>query len=526
MGANLQTEMGNVSDAGTEVKIFRQLRAEYFRLVGMGKTDSEVLELMKKMYQNLIGDGKVVEPFGCPKVRFGRTEIQIPIITCGGMRQQSTWMPKEGTTLKDIDKQCQKNFQEIVDRAMELGINHFETASMYGTSEIQFGECLKKFDRKSFILQTKIAPKENAEDFRKALNKSLENLQVEYIDLLALHGVHRKERPYIEHCLKIANEFRKEGKVKFVGFSSHEESGFICDLIETGWFDFVNLHYHFIGSYTSSGSFQREEVKLEGNNSGGSMMDPAGNYACIKAATRHDMGVFIISANDKAGMLWKPAKVLVDCCRVSNISPIAMNALWLWSHKHKSGAVHTISIGPARTSDFDEVVRAAKLLPKAEEVLLPVIKGLKEKAIDKLDLEWMRSWWIGLPGVYDTPTGVHVQQIVWLHNLVSAWGMWHYACARYRGLESNALKWSDSNTAEQNLSLMNQYVPGMPADPKIDLSLYLEASPHKEKVLMILKEAHEWFCKENEEKMESKLEERGWLAAFDLQPDVPYPERK
>mmetsp|Transcript_4313 Transcript_4313/g.6578 ORF Transcript_4313/g.6578 Transcript_4313/m.6578 type:complete len:105 (+) Transcript_4313:206-520(+) len=104
--------------------------------------------------------------------------------------------------------------------------------------------------------------------------------------------------------------------------------------------------------------------------------------------------------------------------------------------------------------------------------------------------------------------------------------MWHYACARYRGLESNALKWSDSNTAEQNLSLMNQYVPGMPADPKIDLSLYLEASPHKEKVLMILKEAHEWFCKENEEKMESKLEERGWLAAFDLQPDVPYPERK
>ena len=45
-------------------------------------------------------------------------------------------------------------------------------------------------------------------------------------------------------------------------------------------------------------------------------------------------------------------------------------------------------------------------------------------------------------------------------------------------------------------------------------------------VLKVLKEAHEWLCKENEAEVRKNLESRGWLSAFDLQPDVPFPERK
>lgn len=44
-------------------------------------------------------------------------------------------------------------------------------------------------------------------------------------------------------------------------------------------------------------------------------------------------------------------------------------------------------------------------------------------------------------------------------------------------------------------------------------------------VLEVLKEAHEWLCKENESAVRKTLEERGWNAAYDLQPDVPFPER-
>ena len=120
----------------------------------------------------------------------------MPILTLGGMRQQETWNPKEGTKLEDISKECQANFERIADRAMELGINHFETARGYGTSELQYAPIIKKYPRESFILQTKVAPKENAADFLATLEKSFSELQLNeegYVDLLSFHGLNRPE---------------------------------------------------------------------------------------------------------------------------------------------------------------------------------------------------------------------------------------------------------------------------------------------------------------------------------------------
>jgi len=83
--------------------------------------------------------------------------------------------------------------------------------------------------------------------------------------------------------------------------------------IETGVFDYVNLHYQFVGSYTASGS---------GSSATG------GNYEALVAAQKHDMGtpgcrpellrfslqattgVFIISATDKGGALYEPPRKL------------------------------------------------------------------------------------------------------------------------------------------------------------------------------------------------------------------------
>lgn len=44
-------------------------------------------------------------------------------------------------------------------------------------------------------------------------------------------------------------------------------------------------------------------------------------------------------------------------------------------------------------------------------------------------------------------------------------------------------------------------------------------------VLEVLEEAHEWLCHKNEGAVRAAIEERGWQSAFDLQPDVPFPER-
>ena len=62
--------------------------------------------------------------------RFGRTGIQVSVLSCGGMRAQQSW--QRGRPVSDEN---QRNFDAIVSRALAVGINHFETARGYGTSE-------------------------------------------------------------------------------------------------------------------------------------------------------------------------------------------------------------------------------------------------------------------------------------------------------------------------------------------------------------------------------------------------------
>src|SRR3954447_18599302 len=116
--------------------------------------------------------------------RFGRTELRMPVFTCGGMRYQHKW---QGVPLFEIALHNHKNLEATIVHALPLGINHIETARGYGTSEMQLGRILPKLPRAEMIVQTKIAPMPNARDFRKTFEKSMEYFGLEYVDLLSLH---------------------------------------------------------------------------------------------------------------------------------------------------------------------------------------------------------------------------------------------------------------------------------------------------------------------------------------------------
>lgn len=162
-----------------ELKIYRQLRNEYRHMQENGVPFNEAATHLLQKHISLEDLYRSSEKrFKCPTVRFGRTEIQMPIITLGGMRQQQTWTPADELTFADIKKDCQDNFVAILDRAMDLGINHIETARGYGTSETQYGVALAKYPRASYILQTKCAPKEKQQDFIAILEKSFAELQL------------------------------------------------------------------------------------------------------------------------------------------------------------------------------------------------------------------------------------------------------------------------------------------------------------------------------------------------------------
>ncbi|MDX2229055.1 MAG: aldo/keto reductase [Leptolyngbyaceae cyanobacterium bins.349] len=375
--------------------------------------------------------------------RFGRTELQMPVFSCGGMRYQHKW---QDVPLIDIPDDNQANLEATIRRSLDLGINHIETARGYGTSEMQLGQILPKLERDRFILQTKVVPTADPNEFRDKLEKSLAYLQLEHVDLLGIHGINTNEildwtlRP--GGCMEVARQFQQQGRVRFIGFSTHGPTDVIVRTCETGQFDYVNLHWYYIN--------QR-------------------NWTAIAAATQQDMGVFIISPSDKGGMLYSPPQRLVDLC--APLSPMVFNNLFCLSHSQ----VHTLSVGAARPEDFDEHIRTLQYLDRADEVLPPILHRLEQAAIAALGEDWYKTWHIGLPDVRNTPDGFNVYTVLWLRNLAIAYDMVDYAKMRY-GMLGNASHW----------------FPGLKVD-QADLNAIkplLQNSPHADQIPGLLQETH------------------------------------
>ena len=143
-----------------------------------------------------------------------------------------------------------------------------------------------KIPRESYYLMTKGNPKTSDETYEK-IEKQLKALKTDYFDFYGWHGINNAElfktacskNGPVETLLKL----KEQGVIKHVGFSTHAPLEVIIEAIETDYFEFMNLHYYYF--------FQR-------------------NYGAVALAESKDMGVFIISPNDKGGQLFNAPKKL------------------------------------------------------------------------------------------------------------------------------------------------------------------------------------------------------------------------
>jgi len=122
--------------------------------------------------------------------RFGRTGLNMPVISCGGMRYQFKW---QDVPPAEIPADNQANLEATIRRAVELGINHIETARGYGSSEMQLGRILPTFPRDKIIVQTKVGPKSTVKEFLDTFETSMKYLRLDYVDLLSLHGINNRQ---------------------------------------------------------------------------------------------------------------------------------------------------------------------------------------------------------------------------------------------------------------------------------------------------------------------------------------------
>ena len=350
---------------------------------------------------------------GLPTRRFGRTELQIPLLSLGGMRFQQSWTDLPST---DISTESQLNLEATLQQAVSHGFHHVETARHYGSSERQLGWALPRCEDSSRILQSKVPPREDPDAFEAELNLSFKRLNCRRLDLLGIHGInlpehlHQTLRP--GGCMDVVRRWQAEGRIGHVGFSTHGPTDLITASCDSGAFDYVNLHWYFI----------RQD-----------------NDPSLEAARAQDMGVFIISPTDKGGHLHSPSQRLLELC--APLHPIVFNDLFCL----KDPRVHTISVGASRPEDLDLHLEAVSLLEDASTLIAPVQERLHLAAAEALGLDWLGSWRQGLPSWQDTPGEINLPVLLWLHNLLEAWDLESYARARYRLLGSGGHWFAGSN---------------------------------------------------------------------------------
>ncbi len=360
--------------------------------------------------------------------RFGKTNLRLSVFSLGTMRY-----------LADFE-----NAQQTIEQALALGINHLETARGYGKSQEYLGRALKaglSVPRTRLHVTTKIPATADADTMRRCIDESLEQLQIDYLDCLGIHGLntwqHLEWVQAKNGCMQAVEEAVADGRVRHVGFSSHGSLELIQAAIKTDFFEFVNLHYYYF--------FQRHA--------------PA-----IQLAAEKDMGVFIISPADKGGRLYTPPQTLKDLCQP--YSPLELSYRFLLADNR----ITTLGVGPANPDELVEPLRVSDRDNQLTPEEISAFQRLENHQKIALGIDKCSQCYACLP----CPENINIPEVLRLRNLALAYDMKDYGQYRY-GMFENAGHW----------------FPGMKGNRCTECGDCLPKCPEKLDIPTLLADAHE-----------------------------------
>ncbi len=149
--------------------------------------------------------------------------------------------------------------EKMIDMAMQAGVNYYDTAYPYhdGASEAFVGKVLKKYKREDFYLATKLPmwAIRSMDDVKRIFKEQLERLQMDYVDFYLLHAL-KRDRWELAHKLDLLSwceEMRSQGKMRYIGFSFHDEYDVFEEIAVSRKWDFCQIQYNYMDTKEQAG---------------------------------------------------------------------------------------------------------------------------------------------------------------------------------------------------------------------------------------------------------------------------------
>ena len=168
-------------------------------------------------------------------------DIEVPLLGFGCMR-----FPMNGNNvdIQEVDK--------MVDYAMEHGVNYFDTAYFYveSKSETIIGKSLSRYNRKDFILADKspIYKIKTRREVKNIFEEQCKKCKVDFFDFYMCHNINKNtydtyKKVYMYYELI---ELKKEGRIKYLGFSFHGTPEILRKVVKENEWDFCQLQINYL----------------------------------------------------------------------------------------------------------------------------------------------------------------------------------------------------------------------------------------------------------------------------------------
>ncbi|MDZ4860438.1 MAG: aldo/keto reductase [Candidatus Hydrogenedentes bacterium] len=285
-----------------------------------------------------------------PVRKFGKTGYSFPILGHGG----SAMMEREYTYYGLNDPPSREDRVKMVRDAYDKGIRYYDTARIYLESETLMGEGLKDIRDKVFIASKVMV--DDAAKVRPSVEKSLQELQTDHIDLMQIHGpmIEQHEIPVLMKQYEELVKLRDEGLIHHIGITGHNAFHKMYELIATEGFDSVLIEY---GYFRKGYNTRHSEVQVEWREN------------CVAKAHELEMGIIAMKVLGAWVFNHNAKNVLpdYDAQAVKRLPAAAIR--WVLNDPR----ISVLNIGVSYPSDIDEnlkIVTGETALTMADRQLL------------------------------------------------------------------------------------------------------------------------------------------------------------